>query len=238
MLRVWASVFVFSLKVHWRTMEIPENNPSYGDYILRTGNPVLFKYEEVLGAFFYQRFRNRSRIVEIGPGRCWFTRQNPTAILAIDNSPELVQHYSRQGIDIRLGSVYDTGVPDEVADGLFCCWLFEHLSDPLRAMKEIHRVLKPNGYALVIVPTPHNMNAFYDDYTHVRPFTSASLMQLAADSGFTRHKETHWPFAFGSMHVVKYFNKALTLSYLNFSDRFLRKLGLLNRNQLLLEVWK
>jgi SAM-dependent methyltransferase len=213
-------------------------NTSYGDYILRTGNQVLFRYEEVCGAFFYQRFTSCSKTLEIGPGRCWFTRQNPIAIVAVDNSPELVQHFSQRGIDIRLGDAYDTGMPDEAVDGVFCCWLFEHLTDPLRAMKEIHRVLKPGGYGLVIVPTPHDMERFYDDYTHIRPYTAVSLKQLAEDSGFDRHQESHWPFAFGSMYVLRCFGKMATLWYLNFSSRILRSLGLVNRNQLLLEVWK
>jgi SAM-dependent methyltransferase len=219
-------------------METPERNTSYGDYIMRTGHEVLFRYEDLCGAFYYKRFRGCSKIVDIGPGRCWFARQSPATIIAIDNSPELVQHFALLGIDIRLGDAYDTGLQDEAVDGVFCCWLFEHLPNPLRAMKEIYRVLKPGGYALVIVPTPHNMEAFYDDYTHVRPYTAVSLKQLAEDSGFNRHKISHWPFAFGSMHVLRYFGEELTLSYLNFSDHFLRKLGFVNRNQLLLEVWK
>lgn len=219
-------------------MTVLEANASYGDYILRTGNPVLFRYEDVCGAFFYRRFAGCKRILEIGPGRCWFTRQNRAAIVAVDNSPDLVRHYSQKGIDIRLGDAYETGIADEQMDGLFCCWVFEHLPDPLRAMKEIYRVLKPGGYALVIVPTPHDMGKFYDDYTHVRPFTANSLRQLAQDSGFRRHRQSYWPFAFGSMHVLRYFGEALTLGYLNFSDRVLRACGLVNRNQLLLEVWK
>src|SRR5438105_2827137 len=67
-------------------------NLSYGDYILRTGRGIIGEYELVFGAFFYQKFEGRSRIVDIGPGRCWFPKQNPQCILAVDNSPELVAH--------------------------------------------------------------------------------------------------------------------------------------------------
>ena len=100
-------------------MSTLEATASYGDYILRTANPVLIRYEDVCGAFFYRRFTNCKRILEIGPGRCWFTRQNPGAIIAVDNSPELVQHYSQEGIDIRLGDAYDTGITEESVDGVF-----------------------------------------------------------------------------------------------------------------------
>jgi SAM-dependent methyltransferase len=213
-------------------------NLSYGNYILRTGKGIIGEYELVFGAFFYQRFKGRSRVVDIGPGRCWFPKQNPQAILAVDNSPELVEHFSRQGIDIRLGDAYNLGLPDTSVDGVFCCWLLEHLADPLRAMKEFYRVMQPGGYGAIIVPTPYNMNTFYDDYTHVRPFTATSLNQLAEDSGFSKHRETPLPYVRGAMKLFKYFGRSATLWYMNFGDRFLRKLGLKNRANIMLEVWK
>ena len=214
-------------------------NTSYGDYILRTGGGLVGRYEEVVGAFFYQsRFAGCSRIVDIGPGRCWFTRQNPQIIVAVDNSPELVEHYSRVGIDIRLGDAYKLGLPDEYVDGVFCCWLFEHLGDPLCGMREIRRVMKAGGYGLIIVPTPRDIDAFYDDYTHVRPFTKTSLKQLAEDAGFRRHRETYYPYVRGAMQVLQYFGPRVTLGYYKFCDRVVRKLGLLGKNNLMLEVWK
>ena len=106
-------------------------NPSYGGYILRTGLEVVSEYELLFGSVLYQKhFRTCRRIVDIGPGRCWFTKQNPHTIVAVDNSPELVEHYTKQGIDIRLGDAYDLRLPDQYADGIFCCWLFEHLTAP------------------------------------------------------------------------------------------------------------
>ena len=207
-----------------------ERNTSYGDYILRTGTGLMGQYEQVFGAFFYEKFLGRSRIVDIGPGRCWFPRQDPKFIIAVDNSPEIVEHYSKQGIDIRLGDAYNLGLPDAYVDGVFCCWLFEHLPDPLRAMREIFRVLQSGGFGIIIVPTPHNLNAFYDDYTHVRPYTATALKQLAEDSGFTRHREAFLPYTVGTMRIFRYLGPRATLRYFHFADKFLRRLGLVNKN--------
>lgn len=213
-------------------------NPSYGGYILRTGSEVS-EYELLFGSLFYQKyFRNRRHIVDIGPGRCWFTKQNPQTIVAVDNSPELVEHYLGEGIDIRLGDAYDLPLPDQYADGIFCCWLFEHLTAPLKAMTEIHRVLAPSGYGLVMVPSSHNMNSFYDDYTHVRPYTALSLKQLAEDAGFRNHRESPLFLTFASGRVMRYFGKSAALRYMALSDKVLRHFGLVNRNNLMLEVWK
>jgi len=105
-------------------------------------------------------------------------------------------------------------------------------------MKEIYRVMQPGAYGMIIVPTPYDMNAFHEDYTHVRPYTATSLKQLAEDAGFVRHRETLLPYYPGATKVLKYFGPSVTLWYINFGDRFLRKLGLKNNNNIMLEVWK
>jgi hypothetical protein len=104
-----------------RRVSEPGRNLSYGDYILRTGRGIIGAFELVFGAFLYQKFKGRSRIVDVGPGRCWFPKQNPQAIIAVDNSPELVEYFSKQGIDIRLGDAYNLQLPDAYADGVLAC---------------------------------------------------------------------------------------------------------------------
>jgi SAM-dependent methyltransferase len=61
--------------------------------------------------------------------------------------------------------------------------VLEHLSCPMSAMKEFARVLKNNGRILITVPSPQ-APFLWDDYTHVRPFTKASLYKLLVDAGF------------------------------------------------------
>jgi SAM-dependent methyltransferase len=212
---------------------------SYGAYILRTGTPIIRQYELLLGAYWYQtRFAGKAPILDLGPGRCWFTRQNVKDIIAVDNAPDLVEHYRREGFNTRLGDAYKIPAPDGYFEGAFCCWLFEHLHEPDRAMREMYRVLKPSGYACVIVPTPNDMEAFYTDYTHVRPFTRLSLKQLAEDAGFTRHKTEFLPWARGIGHVLAHAGPRAASAYHRFGDLWLRKIGLVNRNNLMLETWK
>ena len=61
--------------------------------------------------------------------------------------------------------------------------ILEHLSCPMSAMKEFARILKKNGRIIITVPSPQ-APFLWNDYTHVRPFTKASLSQLLKDSGF------------------------------------------------------
>jgi len=87
-----------------------------------------------------------------------------------------------------------------------------------------------------MVPSSHNMKLFYDDYTHIRPYTAVSLKQLAEDAGFRKHRESPLFFTFASMRIMRCFGKAAAYRYLGLCDKVLRNVGLVNRNHLTLEV--
>ena len=215
------------------------DRPAYGSYILRTGLGAVGDLELVYGAHWYRtRFAGKKPILDLGPGRCWFTRQCPEDIIAVDNAPELVEHYRREGINICLGDAYSIPFPDQYFEGVFCCWLLEHLAQPDRSMAEVRRVLKSDGYACVIVPTPHDMVAFYDDYTHIRPFTPASLTQLAEDAGFAKHRVEYLPWSRGISYVLRVLGSNAASAYLRFCDTVARRFCLLNRKNVVLEAWK
>jgi len=218
---------------------VSSSRAPYGNYILRTGKGIVGRVELVLGAHWYRsRFAGRAPILDLGPGRCWFTKQNVKDIVAVDNASGLVDHFAGQGINIKLGTAYDIPFPEAYFEGAFCCWLFEHLAEPVRSIMEIHRVLKPGGYACIIVPSPNNIAAFYDDYTHVRPFTPTSLKQLADDAAFTRSRSEYLPWTRGLTQVLRLFGSKGAGRYLRFSDTTLRRAGLLNRDHLMLDAWK
>lgn len=61
-------------------------------------------------------------------------------------------------LDRRVGpllaqrSLYDVPVGDGTVDLVTSRWVFEHIADPAAALREIFRILKPGGVALLIVP--------------------------------------------------------------------------------------
>jgi ubiquinone/menaquinone biosynthesis C-methylase UbiE len=212
---------------------------AYGQYILTTGEGIVGQIEMVWGRFFYEsRFQGMRPIADVGPGRCWFTRQNRDDIVAIDNAPDLVDYYAAQQLRIKLGSAYEIPFPDAYFEGVFCCWLLEHLADPARAIVEFHRVLKPGGLCTIVVPTPADMAAFYADYTHIRPFTATSLRQLAGVARFARVRTENLPWTRGIRQMHRRFGASVAYSYVLFGDRYLRRLGIRNRDHLVLDAWK
>lgn len=206
---------------------------------MTTGADVT-EYEDFLGHWFYETcFRDRVSILDIGPGRCWFTRQNPKDIVALDMEPEIVELYKGQGIRIELGSVYDIPFDDGTFDGVFCCWLFEHLTEPEKAATQIGRVLRVDGYSRIIVPSAHSlMRGFYDDYARVRPFTTTSLVQMGRLAGFHQVRVQYLSWDRGSRQILHWFGRPALLRCFRFYDTVFRKSGIVNRDMLMLEAWK
>jgi SAM-dependent methyltransferase len=213
---------------------------TYGEYILSTGKGRVGQFELVLGRFFYERdFVGRAPILDLAPGRCWFTRQNVGDIEAVDLAPEIVEHYSAQGVQITEGSAYEIPHPPDTFEAVFCCWLFEHLDDPDRAMCEILRVLKPGGMCYLVVPSDHQLTrGFWHDYTHVRPFTKTSLIQLARFNGFADAAAHHLAYTRLAPRIIARFGPSAGYRYLRLSDGVLRRLGIVNRDNLVLTCYK
>jgi SAM-dependent methyltransferase len=212
---------------------------SYGTYILATGGEVQ-TWENAFGRYIYDsRFRGKGPVLDIGAGRCWFTRQDPSSIRALDIEEEIVFHYRQEGLEIDCGSVYDIPFDSDSFAAVFCCWLFEHLTEPETAIKEVCRVLMRDGYACVIVPSQRTLlRAFYDDYTHVRPFTRPSLTQLGRAGGFSSMRVSPLFWTRGSGFLSRRASERAVYSYLKLADRLGRRIGLANRDNLVLEAWK
>jgi SAM-dependent methyltransferase len=61
--------------------------------------------------------------------------------------------------------------------------ILEHLTNPMAALKQFDLVLKPDGKLFVNVPSPQ-APYFWDDHTHIRPYTKCSLNHMLMESGF------------------------------------------------------
>lgn len=76
--------------------------------------------------------------------------------------------------------------PDNYFDVIYSKSFLEHLRDPSKFLNEAYRVLKPGGLLLSMVPDWESQyKKFYDDYTHVSPFTTISLKNIQLVAGFS-----------------------------------------------------
>ena len=80
---------------------------------------------------------------------------------------------------------------NDTFDVVFSKSVLEHFYYPEKIVREIHRVLKPGGLAVTMVPDWEAVyKQFYEDYTHRTPFSRTSLHDIFVIQGFERvHSE-------------------------------------------------
>ena len=96
------------------------------------------------------------QVLELGPGSGFFTleaarRVGPTGKLySVDIDPQaiaIVRHKIQNltSVEARVGDACELDFPDESLDLAFLAAVLGEIPDPVRALREIHRVLKADG---------------------------------------------------------------------------------------------
>jgi 2-polyprenyl-3-methyl-5-hydroxy-6-metoxy-1,4-benzoquinol methylase len=109
-------------------------------------------------------------------------------VTSLDASPE-AEHYAIQGGANFISGVIRPNEPmplrDASFDVIFCKSFIEHLREPVSFAEDCFRVLKPGGKVVFLTPDwESNYRIFFDDVTHVTPFSTVTMHQLLELSGF------------------------------------------------------
>jgi ubiquinone/menaquinone biosynthesis C-methylase UbiE len=101
-----------------------------------------------------------ARVLEIAPGPGYLSvalaKLGPFKVTGLDISQSFVrmatENAKREGVTARFihGNASDIPIEDGTFDRIVCRAAFKNFSEPLKALNEMHRVLKPGGAAVVI----------------------------------------------------------------------------------------
>jgi SAM-dependent methyltransferase len=95
--------------------------------------------------------------------------------------------------------ITDIRYPDNSFDVIYCSHVLEHVPDDRRAMRELARVLKPSGWAVLAVPLregletledptitdPQSRQRLFGQWDHVRWYSAADFQRRLEEAGFT-----------------------------------------------------
>ena len=75
----------------------------------------------------------------------------------------------RKDVDLRLDVSHMPEVADESFDLVVACDILERVKYDRRAMREIHRILAPRGWAIITVPQKDNLPTTFEDPSVTAP---------------------------------------------------------------------
>ena len=167
-----------------------DGNFNYLDVRYNESARPFTDYPAQLTDYLTQRYLasyRTAKLLDLGSGRGeflhGFARQGFDA-MGIDRSrpsapkfsePVVEADYERDGLPFAA----------EQFSVLFSKSVFEHIVDISSLLRECHRVLSPSGRMIALVPDwTAQWRHFYDDWTHVRPFTLNGLRECVACHGF------------------------------------------------------
>ncbi|GAA4226616.1 methyltransferase domain-containing protein [Actinomadura meridiana] len=85
-------------------------------------------------------------------------------------------------VEWRHGDLRGLPFPDGAFDHVFACFVLEHLVDPLGALVELRRVLRPGG-TITVIEGDHGSAFFHPDSPHARAVIAHQITLQAATGG-------------------------------------------------------
>ena len=170
-------------------------------------------------AYLLPHLRPGLRLLDVGcgPGTItadFATRLAPGTVLGIDASAEVIDAARRDHPDVTfsVADVYDLGLEDASWDVVHAHQVLQHLADPVAALREMRRVVRPGGivaardsdYAsFTWHPADERLECWLALYQEIaransgEPDAGRRLLSWARQAGFTRvdASASAWCFA-------------------------------------------
>lgn len=136
-----------------------------------------------------------SRVLDLGCGTGAFLqamRPRGWLMQGLEPSPQAATAARVRGLDVHVGTLESARYPDARFQAVFAHHVLEHVVDPVATAREVHRILLPRGYFLVVVPNVESLwfRVFGADWfpleipRHIHHFSPATLRLVAERSGF------------------------------------------------------
>jgi ubiquinone/menaquinone biosynthesis C-methylase UbiE len=173
-------------------------------------------------AFLVPLLTPGSRVLDVGCGPATITadiadRVAPGLVTGIDASEEVIalaraEFAGVANLELRVDDVYHLAVEDASVDLVLAHQVLQHLSDPVAALRELRRVVAPDGVvaardadfaAFAWYPEDPRLTRWMEIYHQVTARNGAQcdagrrLLSWALEAGFTRVEtsSSNWTFA-------------------------------------------
>ena len=159
----------------------------------------------------------KPRILDVGcgTGSLLASLSGYSTGVGIDPDAIAMEFCRRRGLKLLArGVIENLGLASDSFDAVLSSDVIEHLDNDLAAVKEIYRVLAPEGFAIITVPAIPWLWSSHDlALGHKRRYTRRSLKRLLFDAGFKEIKVVSFMSATAPMVIlVRLFRKLAGIS--------------------------
>ncbi len=192
--------------------ELDKNGYVHSIFSLETLNLLHYSCPKCLASdrarlyalYFEQRFKDLDKtgksyqFLDIAPDK---------TLSEFIKSFSFIQHRSvdlyMEGVDDQMDITQMDLYEDNRFDAVLCSHVLEHIKDDRKALSEIYRILKPNGFAIIMVPIYLDLESdlenpkwtsvsdkwkYYGQYDHVRADSKSGFVKKLSDTGFKVHQ--------------------------------------------------
>lgn len=113
--------------------------------------------------------------------------------MALEYGATGAQIASERGLSVLRADATALPCANDAMDLVVALDVLEHIDDDDAAVREIHRVLRPGGVALIAVPVDPRLWSAHDEAVgHVRRYTRSELLDLFNRNGFVIERARSW----------------------------------------------
>ena len=177
--------------------------------------------DPALVVYYYQHFGHVRRVLDLGCGLGCMGRLKPDPAIEVYGL-DIDERAVAEATQYENAQVWNLETPrlpfdGEYFDAVLAKDILEHLQAPWVLVAEIYRILRPGGIVIASVAMA-KPRIVWDDYTHIRGFTSHALEMLFEDCRFDVlhiHKMGGVPLA-GKLRLIKWLPLLLRFPPLDF----------------------
>ena len=171
-------------------------------------------------SFFMVPYQADGQLLDVGCGSGWFLdllARFGWQTYGLEVEPDVAERVRAKGHRIFCGQLWEAGYPAEMFDVVWIRHVLEHLTDPLRGLREIWRILKRGGRAYIEVPNTDSLVrhlfgrywTHWDLPRHTYHFPRRTLRAMARRAGFQVQREIVYQTPYTLVNSARYLGAAI-----------------------------
>lgn len=132
---------------------------------------IYLHFSEVLDKIKYYGQKMKGKVLDVGAGKTPYKQ-----FIKFDKYVTL-DNFDYPGIDIKADITKKIPLKSNSFDGVVCIQVLEHIKEPAKAIKEMHRVLKKGGQCLLTTHMAAPIHGAPHDYYRFTPFILKELFK-------------------------------------------------------------